>query len=303
MNMCLLNIFFWGTFVFSKYFCKMNFLRNFVACGLLAIFILVTTVDKCVAMDPIITPTHSRFGMPAPAIGSNHEYQIKPIKVFYKIGIAVSILLICLSFRYFYVICNQMTNLEKEKRKKREDERRRKEEEHRKQREEERRRKEEEQRKQREEEIRQKEEEHRKQREEERKQKEKEERKEQKRENKTPTGELELETKQSASNFNTGMKVNKVVLGTGLVLTCAYALINEYFKIKSKNSEENEALKQISFVKKDAEKSADKKVLDAGDVLEDTQNIDNGSPELQDINVKKARLNKKDSTKSGQINK
>ena len=294
MNMCLLNIFFWGTFVFSKYFCKMNFLRNFVACGLLAIFILVTTVDKCVAMyqeNLIITPTNA-LGTPAPAIGSYNEYQIKcetkPIKVFYKIGIAVSILLICLSFRYFYVICNQMTNLEKEKRKKREDERRRKEEEHRKQREEERRRKEEE---------------HRKQREEERKQKEKEERKEQKRENKTPTGELELETKQSASNFNTGMKVNKVVLGTGLVLTCAYALINEYFKIKSKNSEENEALKQISFVKKDAEKSADKKVLDAGDVLEDTQNIDNGSPELQDINVKKARLNKKDSTKSGQINK
>ena len=114
-------------------------------------------------------------------------------------------------------------------------------------------------------------------------------RREQKSENKTPTGERELETKRNSSNFNTGMKVNTVVLGTGLLLTCAYALINEYFKIKSKNSEGNEALEQVSYVTKDAEKSADEKVLDTCDVLEDTQNADKGSLELQDMNVKKSK--------------
>ena len=116
-----------------------------------------------------------------------------------------------------------------------------------------------------------------------------EDRKEQKSENKTPTGERELETKQNSSNFNTGMKVNTFVLGTGLVLTFAYALINEYFKIKSKNSEGNEALEQVSYVTKDAEKSADEKVLDTGDILEDTQNADKESLELQDMNVKKSK--------------
>ena len=184
-------------------------------------------------------------------IGSKTGSKIKEKTVFYKIGIAVSILLICLSFQYFYVKCNQMTNLEKEKRKKTEDERRQKEEEVSRQNEED--------------------------------------RKEQKSENKTPTGERELETKQNSSNFNTGMKVNTFVLGTGLVLTFAYALINEYFKIKSKNSEGNEALEQVSYVTKDAEKSADEKVLDTGDILEDTQNADKESLELQDMNVKKSK--------------
>ena len=281
----------------SKHLSKVNFLRNFFACGLLDIFILVTTVDKCVGMIPVI-PTYElitperNIGVPPPAafesknncqtkysgfiIGSKTGSKIKEKTVFYKIVIAVSILLICFSFRYFYVECNQMTNLEKEKRKKMEEERRQKEEEERRQKEEE--------------ERRQKEEEERRQKEEEeRRQKEEKVRREQKSENKTPTGERELETKQNSSNFNTGMKVNTVVLGTGLLLTCAYALINEYFKVKSKNSEGNEAQEQVSCVTKDAEKSADEKVLDTGNVLEDIQNVDKRNLKLQDINLKKSK--------------
>ena len=291
----------------SKHLSKVNFLRIFFACGLLAIFILVTTVDKCVAMfskenitrQEFVTlqpPNNNNINInnsiegAAPPTQQQRKYsgpiidKIKEKTVFYKIVIAVSILLICFSFRYFYVECNQMTNLEKEKRKKMEEERRQKEEEERRQKEEEERRQKEE------EERRQKEEEERRQKEEEeRRQKEEKVRREQKSENKTPTGERELETKQNSSNFNTGMKVNTVVLGTGLLLTCAYALINEYFKVKSKNSEGNEAQEQVSCVTKDAEKSADEKVLDTGNVLEDIQNVDKRNLKLQDINLKKSK--------------
>ena len=47
----------------SKHLSKVNFLRNFFVCGLLAIFILVTTVDKCVGMLPVI-PTNNELITP-----------------------------------------------------------------------------------------------------------------------------------------------------------------------------------------------------------------------------------------------